>query len=76
MLATELIKRLQEEIEKHKAVEEMMGPLEIHIDAFRYHKESSLFAYAGISRDIELTYSSDGSMCVLTHRETWNSAKL
>lgn len=69
MLAKDLIKLLEELIERHKPAEDMMGPCQITIDVFSESKEHpGLFKYRGINndQDIKITYTADGVYPVLT----------
>lgn len=69
MLATDLIKALEELIELHKPIEDMMGPCEVVIDVFEESKEHPhLFEYKGFMghKPIKITYSGDGVYPILT----------
>lgn len=62
MLATDLIKLIEAEIERHKAVEDMMGPCQIMIDHFGWRPS---LEYHGISPNIVISYSEDGVYPIL-----------
>ena len=71
MLVKDLIKLLEELLEKHKPSQEVMGDCEIMIDVFTYAGYQE-FEYAGISKDIIITYTEDSVYPVLTAKEsTW-----
>lgn len=54
MLAKDLIKYLEDLIERNKPYEEMLGELEIVVDKFS--KEGDIFYYVGYDKDIELEF--------------------
>lgn len=56
MLAKDLIKLLEEKIEAHKTVEDMMGPLEIVVDCFQKIDDTHTFHYKGWTPEIELEF--------------------
>ena len=68
MLCRDLIKLLEELIERNKPHEHMMGEAEIMIDQFAVISpdEPSKFYYKGISPDIRITPSSDCVYNILT----------
>lgn len=55
MLAKDLIKLLEEKIEAHKMVEDMMGPLEIVVDKFE-KVGTGQFQYVGWDPNIKLDF--------------------
>jgi hypothetical protein len=67
MLAADLIKLIEAEIERHKAVEDMMGPCEIMFDHFAFLPgPSGDIEYHGFSPDAEIQRTEDGVYPILT----------
>ena len=67
MQTKELIKILQQLVENHKCVEDIMGEHEIMVDVFQMKEMQCLdgtmhktFQYAGFSPEIKIQKSSDG----------------
>ena len=74
-----LIKVLQDLVDKHDnspGMLEIFGEHEISIDAYRkLPGTSGMLEYIGISSTIGISYSSDGSYCILTPAEGWLAPK-
>lgn len=66
MLATDLIAMLEDLIEKHKPMEEMMGPCVVMIDHFAFLPGvSGDIEYHGFSPNIVISWSEDGVYPIL-----------
>ena len=65
MLVRDLIKDLEALLERHKLMEEMMGPAVIMFDYYEDYDVGE-YNYAGIVKDAVIDYTADGVYPVLT----------
>lgn len=74
MLGTDLIKLLEDLIEKHKAVEEHYGPAQIMFDVFSREGEA-VFVYSGLSPNAVISWSEDGVYPILMTLESFRTVE-
>ena len=67
MLVDDLIKLLEDLKEKHKAVEDMMGPCEVMFDFYDLNENQMHgFIYKGFTKNAEIQFTADGVYPILT----------
>lgn len=70
MKTKDLIKKLQEMVDRHEPEVEIFGEHEIVIDTWK-SADNNLWLYSGFSPNIEITYSADGVYPILAAKESW-----
>jgi hypothetical protein len=66
MLTKDLIKLLQDKLERDKQHEHIMGESTIEIDCFAPVKDTHFFTYNGFSPNIEIDKTTDGLYDILS----------
>lgn len=70
MRTLDLIAQLQQLVEQHRPMEEVMGDHEIVIDVFQKIGDTHTFQYKGFSPNINIEKSADGVYDIISAFET------